>query len=157
MTAQNQAVPIQRPASLKAIVAYKGLVVLALIMISLISGLSWRHYDTLVSLAQENLADGEFALSDWFLKTVLHKQVPELRLVARTAGVYAIGMGIATIGLWYAKKWANPLMILLVGLPLPLEVQELLHEPSWQRLIIFLLNLAVFGYLVKHQISQEAA
>ncbi len=155
MTAQNQAVQIQRSASLKAIVAYKGLVVLALIISSLISGLSWRHYDALVILAQENLADGEFALSDWFLKTVLHKQVPGLRLVARIAGIYAIGMGIATIGLWYVKKWANPLMILLVGLPLPVEVQELLHERSWQRLIIFLLNLAVFGYLVKHQISQE--
>lgn len=69
------------------------------LIISLISGLSWRHYDALVILAQENLADGEFALSDWLLKTVLLRQGPELRLVARTAGVYAIGMGIATVGL----------------------------------------------------------
>lgn len=157
MIVQNRAVQIQRSASLKAIVAYKGLVVLVLIIVSLISGLSWRHYNALVILAQENLADGEFALSDWFLKTVLHSQVPELRLVARTAGVYAIVMGIATIGLWYTKKWANPLMILMVGLPLPVEVQELLHDRSWQRLVIFLLNLSVFGYLVKHQVSQETA
>lgn len=155
MTAQNLAVQNQRSASLKAIVAYKGLVVLVLIIISLISALSWRHYDTLVVLVQKNLADGEFSLIDWFLKTVLHSQVPELRLVARISGVYAIGMGIATVGLWYAKKWANPLMILMVGLPIPVEVQELLHERSWQRLIIFLLNLTVFGYLVKHQISQD--
>lgn len=157
MMVQNEPVQVQHSATLKAIVVYKGLVVLALIIISLISGLSWRYYDGLATLAQETLADGEFALSDWFLKTVLHKQVPELRLVARIAGIYAIGMGVATVGLWYVKRWANPLMILLVGLPLPVEVQELLHEQSWQRLIIFLLNLAVFGYLVKHQFFQKTA
>lgn len=156
-TLQSSITQHQRSASLKAIVAYKGLVVLVLIIISLISALSWRHYDALVILAEKNLADGEFALSDWFLKTVLHNQVPELRWVARVAGVYALIMGIATVGLWYAQRWANPLMILMVGLPLPVEIQELLHEKSWQRLIIFLLNLTVFGYLVKHQISEETS
>lgn len=157
MTTQNSAVQTQRSTSLKAIVAYKGFIVLVLIAISLISAFSWRYYDTLVLLAQKNLADGEFSLSEWFLKTVLHRQVPGLRSVARIAGVYAIVMGIATVGLWYAQKWANPLMLLMAGLPLPLEVQELLHDLSWRRLVILLLNLTVVGYLAKHQIAQETA
>lgn len=156
MTTQNQAIPSQRSAGLKAIVAYKGVVVVVLVLISVISAVSWRHYDTLVALAQQNLADGELTLSDWFLKTVLHNQVSGLRWLARIAGVYAIGMGIATVGLWYAQTWANPLMILMVGLPIPVEVQELLHDPSRRRLMILLLNLTVLGYLLKHQVSPEA-
>lgn len=71
---QNQAVQTQRSASLKAIVAYKGLLGLALVIIRLISGLRWRYYDPLATLVQETLADDGFALSDRLLKTVLHKQ-----------------------------------------------------------------------------------
>lgn len=147
----------KRPTSVKAIVAYKALVVIVLLVLSAISAFSWRNYDTLATVAQQYLADGEFTLADWFLKTVLHGQPQGLRLVARISGVYAIGLGIATAGLWYGKKWANPLMLLLAGLPLPLEVQELLHDPSWRRVIILLLNLAVVGYVIKHQISELTA
>lgn len=157
MTAQTQSVPTQRSAGLKAIVFYKGLIVLVLIAISLISAMSWRRYDQLVELAQTNLADGEFTLMDWFLKTVLHSQVADLRQLARLTGVYGVVMGIATVGLWYGKKWANPLMVLIVGLPLPIETQELLHEPSGKRLTILLLNLAVFGFLIKKQIGKAQA
>jgi uncharacterized membrane protein (DUF2068 family) len=144
----------KRPAGLKALVAYKSLVVLVLLVLSIISAFSWRNYDALATVAQQSFADGEFSLADWFLKTVLHGQPQGLRLVARISGIYAIGMGVATAGLWYGKKWATPLMLLLAGLPLPLEVQELMHEASWRRLIILLLNVAVVGYLIKHQISE---
>lgn len=154
MTAQTHPVPTQRSTGVKAIVLYKGLVVLVLITISLISAVSWRHYDELVDLTQTNLADGEFTLADWFLKTVLHSEVADLRRLARLTGIYGVIMGIATVGLWYGKKWANPLMIVMVGLPLPVEAQELLHEPSGRRLTIFLLNLAVFGFLIKQQIAK---
>ncbi|TVQ13867.1 MAG: DUF2127 domain-containing protein [Leptolyngbya sp. DLM2.Bin27] len=36
---------------------------------------------------------------------------------------------------------------------MPLEVQELLHDLSWRRLVIFLLNVVVVGYLLKHQLA----
>ncbi|HEY9617992.1 MAG TPA: DUF2127 domain-containing protein [Microcoleaceae cyanobacterium] len=140
-----------RPASLKAIVAYKGLIVVVLAAISLMSAFSWRQYDTLAAIAQTYLVDGELTFTDWLLKTVLHIQPYGLRLLARVSGVYAIVMGIATIGLWYGKSWANLLMLVMAGLPLPIELQEFLHQPSWQRFVIFCLNSLVVLFLLKHQ------
>jgi hypothetical protein len=87
----------QRPPSLKAIVAYKGLIVVVLLALSVISALSWRNYDSLAALAQESLFDGELGLGAWFLKTILHSQPQGLRLVARIAGVYALVMGTAIV------------------------------------------------------------
>jgi uncharacterized membrane protein (DUF2068 family) len=146
--------PQQRPASLKAIVAYKGFLVLVLLALSVISALSWRNYDSLAALAQESLFNGELGLGAWFLKTILHSQPQGLRLVARIAGVYALVMGTATVGLWYGKRWANPLMLVMAALPLPLEVQELMHDLSGRRLVILLLNVVVVGYLLKHQLAE---
>jgi uncharacterized membrane protein (DUF2068 family) len=147
----------QRPPSLKAIVAYKGLIVVVLLALSVISALSWRNYDSLAALAQESLFDGELGLGAWFLKTILHSQPQGLRLVARIAGVYALVMGTAMVGLWYGKRWANPFMLVMAALPLPLEVQELMHDLSGRRLVILLLNVVVVGYLLKHQLAEGFA
>jgi uncharacterized membrane protein (DUF2068 family) len=154
MTIQHPTTQHQRPASLKAIVAYKGFIVLVLLALSIISGFSWRNYNTLATLAQDALADGEFGLGAWFLKTILHSQPQGLRVVARIAGIYALVMGTATVGLWYGKRWANPLMLVMAALPLPLEVQELMHDLSGRRLVILLLNVVVVGYLLKHQLAK---
>lgn len=147
----------QRPASLKAIVAYKGLVVLTLATISLLSAFSLNHYDRLVQLAQDYLVDGELSLSGWFLRTILHLQPQGLRLVSEVAGLYAIVMGVATVGLWYGKKWANVLMLLMAGLPLPLEIQRLVHHLDWNHGLILILNIMVVAYLLKHVIAPGEA
>lgn len=146
-----------RPASLKAVIAYKGLVVIVLACISLLSAFSWRNYEAIAAIAQNYIADGEFSLSRWFLITVMHNKPEGLRMIARLAGVYAIAMGIATVGVWYLKRWADFLMLVLAGSPLPLELAELLQEPSWHRLIILILNLAVVVYLFIHAFSAHGA
>lgn len=154
MTTQAQTPPPpQRSAGMKAVIAYKGLIVLVLATISIISAFSWRHYDTLVTIAQDYLVDGEFGISAWLLKTVTHTPSDNLRFVARVSGIYAIVMGTATLGLWYGKRWANPLMIVMAGLPLPIEVLELLHQPSGKRLFILLLNALVVAFLLQHQLA----
>nr|RNJ68067.1 MAG: DUF2127 domain-containing protein [Leptolyngbya sp. IPPAS B-1204] len=145
---------IQRSISLKAIVAYKGFVVFSLIAISLICAFSWRNYDALIVFIQsfiQDRLDQESALSQWLLNTVLHIQPQHLQLVAQLTSVYAIVLGIVTVGLWYHKQWAHLLMLLFVGLPLPVEAYELLTHPAWSRGGILVLNLLVFGYLLRHQ------
>ncbi len=118
MTTQAQG-NSHRLAGVKAVIVYKGLIVLVLTIISVISTFSWRHYDTLATISQDYLVDGEFGLSGWLLKTVTHTQSHNLRWIARIAGFYVIVMGVAVVGLWYGKSWANPLMIVMAGLPLP--------------------------------------
>lgn len=140
----------QRPVSLKVIVAYKGIGVLVLAVVSLVSAFSWRNYEGLLAIAQDYLLDEDFTLTDWFLTTVLNFEPHNLRLISFGTGGYAVILGTATTGFWYGKRWARVLMLLMAGLPLPVEVYELLNHASWERVIIFLINLGVIGYLFKH-------
>jgi uncharacterized membrane protein (DUF2068 family) len=147
--------PIHRSSSLKFIVAVKGLKALVLAIVSIVSAFSWRHYDELATFAQDYLVNGEFSLIDWGLQSILNAQPHDLKLIARISGFYAVVLGIGSVGLWYAKKWANPMMIVMVALPLPFEIRELIHDPSPKVILIFLLNLSVLALLVKHQFTPE--
>ncbi|MBD3880498.1 DUF2127 domain-containing protein [Phormidium tenue FACHB-886] len=146
-------VQIQRSSGLKAIVAYKGLAVFTLIATSLASALSLRHYDALTTIAQTYLANQDYTHSHQVLETLLHLEPQALHLIAWLSGIYAIVLGTATAGLWYGKPWASVMMLIMAGAPLPIEVYEVVHSLSWQRLAILLLNLAVVGYLVRHRIA----
>ncbi|MBE9228284.1 DUF2127 domain-containing protein [Phormidium sp. LEGE 05292] len=149
-------VQTQRTLSTKLIVAYKGCIVLVLAIISILSFFSWKNYDRLAILAQDYLVDGEFTLSDWFLNTVLDIAPDGLRKIARVAGIYAIVMGMATIGFWYGKKWANILMLLMVSLPLPTEILNCWHHFSGKHLVILLLNIIVVMLLLKKVLTPAA-
>jgi uncharacterized membrane protein (DUF2068 family) len=146
---------IQRSPSLKFIVTVKGLKALILAIVGIVSAISWRHYDELATFAQNYLVDGEFQVIDWALQSILSVQPHDLKLIARISGFYAVVLGIGSVGLWYYKKWANPMMIVMVALPLPFEIRELVHSPSLNVILIFLLNLSVLALLVKHQFSPE--
>lgn len=143
----------QRSLTTKFIVAYKGCIVLVLATISILSFFSWKNYDLLVIVAQDYLVDGEFSLSDWVLKTLLNIPADGLRKISRVVGIYAIVMGVATIGFWYGKKWANILMLLMVSLPLPTEIINFWHHFSGKHLVILLLNIMVVLFLLKKVLS----
>ena len=150
-------VKIQRSASLKAVVAYKGLAVVALVATSVISAFSWKYYDALTAIGEDYLATEEYAFAYWLLQKLLHLQPQGLHIIAWISGGYSIILGTATTGLWYGKDWASLMMLIMAGLPLPLEIYEVWHELSWERLLIFALNLAVVGYLVRHRLEAAAA
>ena len=152
MTNQTQ---MQRSTGVKVVVAYKAFIVLVLAVVSLLSTWSWRHYEDLALLAQAYLVDGEFATGHWFLKTIMHTETDGIRQVARVTGGYAIAMGAATIGFWYGQRWANLLMLVMAGLPLPREVFELVEHPSNIRLVLLLLNVLVVGVLLKHLLADQ--
>jgi uncharacterized membrane protein (DUF2068 family) len=64
------------------------------------------------------------------------------------SAIYGFGIIVGLVGLWYEKVWSKILFIGLVGVPLPIEGQELIHDFSQTRLAIFLLNLVVFIFLI---------
>jgi uncharacterized membrane protein (DUF2068 family) len=152
MTNQTQ---MQRSTGTKVVVVYKAFIVLVLAIVSLLSAWSWRHYEELALLAQTYLVDGEFATGHWFLKTIMHAETDGIRQVARLTGGYAIAMGTATVGFWYGQRWANLLMLVMAGLPLPREVSELVEHPSNIRLVLLLLNVLVVGVLLKHLLADQ--
>jgi uncharacterized membrane protein (DUF2068 family) len=52
------------------------------------------------------------------------------------------------VGLLMEKVWAEYLTLILTVSFLPWELYELARRPSWLRLSLLLINLAVLGYLV---------
>ncbi|MEA2171778.1 MAG: hypothetical protein QOF76_5078 [Solirubrobacteraceae bacterium] len=72
----------------------------------------------------------------------------KLHLFAAIAGLYAIVEGVEAIGLWYAKRWAEYLTLIVTASLLPLEVYEISHKVSPFKIFAFVLNVAVVAYLL---------
>jgi uncharacterized membrane protein (DUF2068 family) len=71
-----------------------------------------------------------------------------LHLFAAIALVYAAVEGIEAIGLWYAKRWAEYLTLIVTASLLPVEVYELAHHVTPFKVLAFVVNVAVVGYLL---------
>jgi uncharacterized membrane protein (DUF2068 family) len=71
-----------------------------------------------------------------------------LHLFAAIALVYATVEGIEAIGLWYAKRWAEYLTLIVTASLLPVEVYELAHHVTPFKVLAFVVNVAVVGYLL---------
>lgn len=143
------------PTRLKLIILYKGIIATVMLVISLISAWSWRNFDTLATWAEINLINGEFQTVELIFKPILNADVPSLQLVARYTGIYGGLIIIALFGLYYEKVWSKILFVGLVGVPLPLEIKELIHDFSIIRLTIFILNLAVLVFLIIREFKPE--
>nr|WP_293093258.1 DUF2127 domain-containing protein [Okeania sp. SIO2F4] len=112
------------------------------------SAWSWRNFDNLATWAEINLINGEFQTVELILKPILNADIPSLKLVARYTAVYGSLIIITLVGLCYEKVWSKILFLGLVAVPLPLEIKELIDDFSIIRLTIFILNLAVFVFLI---------
>ncbi len=135
---------------IRLIALKKGLFALILLTIAVISGFSWRNYDLVTTWANQYVVGAEYGFVGWLLQHVAHAGVPTLKLIARVSSVYGTLLGVAAIGLWFGKAWADPLFITLVGALIPIEIYEVLHQPTTSKIVIFLLNLAIFLYLLIH-------
>ncbi len=71
-----------------------------------------------------------------------------LRLVGLVFAVYALVEGLEAVGLWYQRRWAEYLTLIVTASLLPLEIYELAHKLSPLKAITFLINLAVVVYLL---------
>lgn len=75
-------------------------------------------------------------------------QSSTLHLFALVALAYAIVEGVEAVGLWYARRWAEYLTLVVTASLLPLEVYELSGRLSPFKLFAFVLNVAVVVYLL---------
>ncbi|MCW2993392.1 MAG: hypothetical protein JWQ18_887 [Conexibacter sp.] len=71
-----------------------------------------------------------------------------LHLFAAIALLYAAIEGIEAVGLWYAKRWAEYLTLLVTASLLPVEVYELSEHATPFKVLAFLVNVAVVAYLL---------
>ncbi|MFL5843707.1 MAG: DUF2127 domain-containing protein [Solirubrobacteraceae bacterium] len=71
-----------------------------------------------------------------------------IRLFAAAIAVYAIVEGVEAVGLWYAKRWAEYLTLIVTGSFLPIEIYELTHRVTVFKVLAFVINVAVVAYLL---------
>jgi uncharacterized membrane protein (DUF2068 family) len=75
-------------------------------------------------------------------------QSSRLHLFAAVVLVYAAVEGIEAVGLWRQQRWAEYLTFLVTSSLLPLEVYELANRLSPLKVVAFVINVAVVGYLL---------
>jgi uncharacterized membrane protein (DUF2068 family) len=71
-----------------------------------------------------------------------------LHLFAAIALLYALIEGVEAVGLWYAKRWAEYLTLIVTASLLPIEVYEISHHVTPFKVAALIVNLAVVGYLL---------
>jgi uncharacterized membrane protein (DUF2068 family) len=71
-----------------------------------------------------------------------------LHLFAAIALVYALIEGVEAVGLWYAKRWAEYLTLIVTASLLPLEIYEMAHHFTPFKVLAFVVNVAVVAYLL---------
>jgi uncharacterized membrane protein (DUF2068 family) len=67
--------------------------------------------------------------------------------LAAGAGAYAALRFAEAYGLWHGRPWAAWIAVISCGLYLPVEIGEFAHDPGWTVGLLFVANLAIFGYL----------
>ncbi|WP_026841121.1 DUF2127 domain-containing protein [Citrifermentans bremense] len=82
-----------------------------------------------------------------FIDTANRITEPQLWLLALSALAYSAVRLAEAYGLWKERPWAEWLGFLSGGIYLPVEVVEIWRKPVWPRIAVFIVNIAVVGYL----------
>jgi uncharacterized membrane protein (DUF2068 family) len=79
-----------------------------------------------------------------------------LRQISFGGFFYAALHALEGIGLVLEKMWAEFLVILITGSFLPLELYSIARHPTWIRVLLALINLAILVYLIALVRRQQA-
>ncbi|MBC7824681.1 MAG: DUF2127 domain-containing protein [Candidatus Parcubacteria bacterium] len=139
----------KRPFGLVAIVFYKMFVASLLMVTAIALLLAMKNYEGLQDFAENYELEGKVGIIQWVLDKILNFDSRTLQFSGIGAMVYAIVTAIEAVGLWHQKRWAHILVLMLVGISIPPEIYELVKGFSALKSIVFVVNVAVFWYLVR--------
>ena len=139
----------KRPFGLLAIVFYKSFVASLLMVTAIALLLAMKNYEGLQDFASNYELEGKAGIIEWILDKILNLNPRTLQFSGVGAAAYATVTAIEAIGLWHEKRWAHILVLGLVGISIPPEIYELTQGFSFLKLIVFIVNVAVFWYLIR--------
>ena len=139
----------KRPFGLLAIVFYKSFVASLLMVTAIALLLAMKNYEGLQDFASNYELEGKTGVIEWVLDKVLNLDSRTLQFSGVGAAAYATVTAIEAIGLWHEKRWAHILVLGLVGISIPPEIYELTQGFSFLKFIVFVVNVAVFWYLIR--------
>ena len=123
------------------LIVIKKSIVATLLLILSVSAFAGSN--DLVSLAQtaDRLGDEDRLLLAALAHRALELGPNALRAIAAITGAYALLVYLAAWAAWTDRRWGEWLMVALLGLPLPYEVNELIHEQTINNAAVLVLNL----------------
>jgi len=139
----------KKPLALVAIVIYKSFTALVLAIASIAIFLALKNYQDLLLFADNYILTGKREIIKFILEKLLALNSKTLEFSGLVMGLYATVTVIEAVGLWYEKAWATILVLVLVGISLPAEIFELIRGISVIKLIVFVINAALFWYLLR--------
>ncbi|HEY9844842.1 MAG TPA: DUF2127 domain-containing protein [Candidatus Caenarcaniphilales bacterium] len=140
----------KHPPALVAIVVYKALVALLLALTAMVLLLALENYQSVEALSQPYILEGKLRIIELLLEKITNLKRQTLEFGGIAAGLYAAVTAIEAIGLWYQRSWARLLVVGLVGISIPPELFELSQGMTLLKSAVFLVNIAVFWYLLRH-------
>ncbi|WP_392531362.1 DUF2127 domain-containing protein [Nostoc sp. C117] len=140
----------KRSTGLLAIVIYKTFVASLLAVTSIALLFTLKNQHTLAIFSESYILETKLTIIEWLIDKILNISPTKLKFSGIAAGAYAIVTAIEAVGLWYEKSWATLLVLGLVGISIPPEIFELIKKITIIKLIVFLVNVAVFWYLLHH-------
>ncbi len=140
----------KRSPGLVAIVIYKGFVALLLTATSIILLLALNNHQSLVEFSESYILEGKLQIIEWLLEKIINAKQRTIQFGGIALGIYAAITAIEAVGLWYKQAWATVLVLVLVGISIPPEIFELTKSITLLKLTVFLINVFVFGYLLRH-------
>jgi uncharacterized membrane protein (DUF2068 family) len=105
---------------------------------------------------QNYILDTKLLIIKWLANKLLLIEPSQLNFSGIVASAYAAVTALEAVGLWYQQSWAILLVIGLVGISIPLEIFELFKSITVLKSIVFLLNVAMFMYLLRHVVRERS-
>jgi uncharacterized membrane protein (DUF2068 family) len=137
----------KKPPALLAIIFYKGFVALLLTATSIVLLLALKRHDDLIAFAENYELEGKRQIIELLLEKIVNIKTSTLKFSGIAAVIYVGVTIVEVVGLWYEKVWAHILVIALVAISIPPEIFELTKGFSLIKLGVFIINIAVLGYL----------
>jgi uncharacterized membrane protein (DUF2068 family) len=144
-----------RPPALLAIVIYKCFTVGLLACVAIGLFVTAKKYDDLWVFSEDYMLVGKREVIKAGLATVLSVSTSKMQLGAIVALIYAAVNVLEAVGLWHQKAWATIMVAGIVGLTIPLEIFEIFHKASFVKVSVFVINVAMFVYLLTHAIEEH--
>ena len=125
---------------IRLIVIKKVVVATLLLLVSVAASISSQDMGRLALLA-DDLVDGDRMLLANLAQRALNLGPDSLRAIALVTGTYALLVYLAAWAAWNERRWGDWLLVVLMALPLPYEIFELITQQSPSDAIVLGLNL----------------
>lgn len=85
---------------------------------------------------------------DAALAKAAHLRPEQIKKLGLGSFFYAALFLAEGTGLWLEKRWGEWLTIIITGSLVPIEIYEIYRHPSWLKVAVLVVNVAIVGYLI---------